>query len=794
MKQLFWLLDINHEVVEGSPEIGLWAIDESGAPILLRDRTYRPSFHLILEENERADEIMAKISGQPSLKILDIHRVRSRLLGRTMEALRVEIEDPDSIEDLARSMSRTLEIVQPLEADIRYSSKYMIDRGVLPARWNIAEVRRTDDTPGLGVSKVFDVVGETKPSELESVPDLDLLAFSITTGSEIGSPNPSRDAILAATAVTNSDGPIQFVSDGTDDSKVIQQLVEYFETSDPDIVFGFGSSLGDWPYLMRRAEKSRIGLSVDRSGGIPHQSLFGHISVTGRAAIDLLDFAELIPEVKVKTLSNISKFIGTKSAENVQEIEELRVFSMWKDEASRIMLLEMLRNRVKAILEVGQIFFDFGIEIAGLVSMPLDYVMASDVGHRVESYLMKRAHSLGELIPSRKDRAYESYKGGFVLEPEPGLHGDIAVLDFASMYPSLMIRYNISPDTFVRPDEEVPEDEVNTAPEVLHRFRKHPTGIYKQALANLIESRRRARLEMERSPKNSPIRRILDSRQRALKLITNAMYGYAGWAPARWYMREVAEATAAWGRKAISDTVESAKQLGLRVLYGDTDSVFIENDPMRIDTLLQRVKGQTGIEIRAEKFYRTLLFTEAKKRYAGLTEEGSVEIVGLEFARGDWSDISRQAQQRALEVLLRGGTTEMAISDVERLVFELRARKIPTDNLIIWKTLTKPLEEYEVRAPHVEAARALARRGFKLTAGDKIGYLVLKGKGRLAERSVPYVLAKPEDVDIEYYVQGQIVPAVHRVLAVFGVAEEQLMARLEAALESSDVSQQKTLF
>jgi DNA polymerase I len=794
LKQVFWLLDINHEVVDGSPEIRLWAIDESGAPILLRDRTYRPSFHLIPRENEKADEIIAKIAGQPSLKILDIQRVHSRLLGRPIEALKVEIEDPESIEDYAKSIAKKLESVQPLEADIRYSSKYMIDRGVLPARWNIAEVRRSDNMRGLGVSKVYDVVGETKPTDSESIPDLDLLAFSVTAGSEIGSPNPSRDAILAATVATSSDGPVQFIGDGTDDSNVIRQLVEYFKASDPDVVFGYGSSLVDWPYLIKRAEKSGIRLGVDRCGGAPHQSLFGHISVTGRAAIDLLDFAELIPEVKVKTLSNISKFIGTKSSESVQEIDELRVFSLWRNEGSRNTMLEMLRDRVKATLEVGRAFLNFGIEMAGLVSMPLDYVMASDVGHRVESYLMKRARSLGELIPSRKDRAYESYKGGFVLEPEPGLHRDIAVLDFTSMYPSLMIRYNISPDTFVRPDEEVPEGDVNTAPEVSHRFRKSPAGIYKEALADLIESRRRARLEMERSPKDSPLHRVLDSRQRALKVITNAMYGYAGWSPARWYMREVAEATAAWGRKAISDAIESARQLGLRVLYGDTDSVFIESDPKRVETLLQRVKIQTGIEIRVEKVYRTLLFTEAKKRYAGLTEEGSIEIVGLEFARGDWSDISRQAQQTALEVLLRGGTSEEAISHVEGLIIELRARKVPTESLIIWKTLTKPLEEYEVRAPHVEAARALARRGFRLTAGDKVGYLVVRGKGRLAERAVPYVLAKQEDVDIEYYVQGQILPAVHRVLAVFGVGEEQLRARLETALERGHPSLQKTLF
>ena len=177
--------------------------------------------------------------------------------------------------------------------------------------------------------------------------------------------------------------------------------------------------------------------------------------------------------------------------------------------------------------------------------------MTAAVGFRVEWFLIKQTRKIGELIPRRIEQPYRPYAGGLVLTPKPGLHDNIAVLDFKSMYPNIMIRYNLSPDTYVAPDEPEPPAGVYEAPEVRHRFRKAPPGFYKEALTYLIEVRRQNTQANEDFKPSTVEYSILDARQKAVKIITNAAYGYAGWIGARWYIKPVAEAASAWGRHTI---------------------------------------------------------------------------------------------------------------------------------------------------------------------------------------------------------------------------------------------------
>ena len=146
---------------------------------------------------------------------------------------------------------------------------------------------------------------------------------------------------------------------------------------------------------------------------------------------------------------------------------------------------------------------------------------------------------------------------------------------YKSLYPSIMIQKNVSPDTYLEPGEPEPPEGVNVAPEVGHRFRKEPPGLYKEVLASLIRARDEIRERLKALGPEDPMYRLLDARQKALKVVANATYGYAGWLGARWYKREVAESTTAWGRYVISRTVEMAKEMGIELIYGDTDSVFV---------------------------------------------------------------------------------------------------------------------------------------------------------------------------------------------------------------------------
>jgi DNA polymerase I len=317
---------------------------------------------------------------------------------------------------------------------------------------------------------------------------------------------------------------------------------------------------------------------------------------------------------------------------------------------------------------------------------------------------------------------------------------------------------------------------VYEAPEVKHRFRKEPAGFYKEVLSYLISVRDEIRSKMETINPKSVEYRVLDARQKAVKVITNASYGYAGWIGARWYIKPVAEAATAWGRYTILNAIKMVEKAGLKVVYGDTDSIFIKHEADKIEKLSEEIEEKLGLEIKPDKVYVRIFFTEAKKRYAGLLPDGRLDIVGLEVIRGDWAAIAKNVQEKVLEIILKEQSPKKAAKFVQQFIYELRQKRVPYRDLIIWKTLTKPVEEYEVKASHVEAAKMLREKGWKFAVGDKVGYVVVVGAGRLYERVKPYMFANYDEVDMEYYVSKQVVPAAARILGSFGITEEQLLS------------------
>ncbi|MEM1757724.1 MAG: DNA polymerase domain-containing protein, partial [Candidatus Bathyarchaeia archaeon] len=483
------------------------------------------------------------------------------------------------------------------------------------------------------------------------------------------------------------------------------------------------------------------------------------------------------PEVKMKTLENLADYLGIMKMQERILIEDVEFADHWDDKDKRENLKRFSMDNARCIMGVTEAILDFAIQLSSLVGLPLDHIGTAAVGFRVEWFLIKHAYKRGELVPKRVEKQYVPYAGAIVLKPKPGLHENIAVLDFTAMYPNLMIRYNISPDTYLSPDDPMPPSGAYTAPEVGHKFRKDPPGFYKEVLSYLINVRDRIRSEMKKYPPDSLEYRLLNARQKAIKVITNASYGYAGWIGARWYIKPVAEAVTAWGRQTILETIKIAKEEGVEVIYGDTDSIFIRYDPEKARRLELKIYERIGLEIKPDKIYKRIFFTEAKKRYAGLLPDGKLDIVGLEVIRGDWAPIAKRVQENVLEVILKENSPQKAAEHVRRIIEDLKNKRIPYRDLVIWKTLTKPIEEYAVKAAHVEAAKMLMEKGWKLALGDKVGYVVVVGPGKLYEKAKPYIFASYDEIDVEYYIRNQVIPAAIRVLEFFGITEEQLLGR-----------------
>lgn len=781
MEIIFQLLDASYEVVGSEPVIDLWGRTEDDKRVLIQVRGFRPYFYAVLDEGVDHNTVIASIRAlsKPSSPITGIKYLKRRFIGREVGVLKIETLIPASVRDYREAVARVPGVREVVEADIRFSMRYLIDTNLYPMRWYSIEVEE-GRLPGLRVDAYYVARGE--PRELEEYAGRDpleglrVMAFDIEVYNPQRSPDPRRDPVIIIGYMTDEGGePVLLVSEGNNDRRTISEFNKIILEYDPDIIVGYNQNRFDWPYLVERAKVLGVKLDVGRRINSPPQpSVYGHYSIPGRLNVDLYDFADEMYEVKMKTLEEVADYLGVLPKDKRVVLEWWQISDYWKNPEKRRILLEYARDDVYSTYGLVGKFLPFGAQLSQVSGIPMDQVMAASVGFRLEWRLMREAHKLGELVPNRRERREPSYTGAIVLKPKPGLHKDIAVLDFASMYPNIMARYNVGPDTLVKPGENVKPNSVNRAPEVGHMFRKEPPGFFKKVVEKLLRIRRNIKAEMKKYKEGSPNYNLLNERQRAVKVLANASYGYLGWPYARWYCRECAESITAWGRTLIRGAIQKARELGLNVIYGDTDSLFVTNDRERVERLIAWIEDVLGFDVKIDKVYRKVFFTEAKKRYVGLTEDGKIDVVGFEAARGDWSELAKEAQIRVAEIVLRTGSIEEAVNYVRRVIGDVKSLNVDIRKLVIWKTLSRRLDEYVAEQPHIMVARMMEKMGIKVGPGSKIGYVVVKGSGSLSKRVKPYFAVEREEIDVDYYVDKQIIPSALRILSYFGVTEKRL--------------------
>ncbi|MGQ9720990.1 MAG: DNA-directed DNA polymerase [Candidatus Jordarchaeum sp.] len=774
MRLDFWILDVGQTVEDGVSKVLLWGIDSKDNRVLVVDDTFKPYFYVLPEEGVDAGVLARSLKGLSveDSPILGVDVVRRRLFGKSLDVVRVVFQNFDYASKYVKLFKKSAGVADCVEVDVRHYVRYLADKGVHPCSWYSAEVQKVGDVKNGGYS-VFSLLEDLKSVERVDLPNLRVLAFDIEVYSPSGALNPDKEPVIIISTVTSRDEEQQFIARDKDDLNVFKGFIKYVSVFDPDVIVGYDSNFFDFPFLIGRAKRLRVKFALGRDGSEPHLSVYGHVSVAGRAHLDLYDMVDMVVEVKVKTLKNIADYLKVMAKNSRVLIDHSQIPKYWDDKDLRKQLLQYASQDAKSTIGVAEKLLPTAISMAQVSGMPMDQVMRAGVGFRVENMLMAEAHSIDELIPNKTISREGTYIGGYVLKPVPGVHDNIAVFDFASMYPNLMIKYNISPDTYVPPDEKVSENKLNIAP-VGHRFRKEPPGFYKRIIENLIEERKKIQKNMAKLKPHTLQYSMMDERQKAFKIMTNAVYGYAGWFGARWYLKPVAEATSAWGREFIKETIELAKSHGLNVIYADTDSVFITNSE-KVEQFDREVTQKLGLEIKPDKVYKRVFFTEAKKKYAGLLKDGTLDVVGFEIVRGDWPEIAREVQETVLNIVLREKDLDKAIKFVNDTIRKLREGKVSLEELVIWETLTKTPDKYKIKAPHVIAAKRLIKEGGRLEAGSKIGYVIVKGEGSISDRAIPYSLADISKVDIEYYINRQVVSAALRVLEYFGVKENQFI-------------------
>jgi len=345
----------------------------------------------------------------------------------------------------------------------------------------------------------------------------------------------------------------------------------------------------------------------------------------------------------------------------------------------------------------------------------------------------------------------KKYQGAIVRDPVPGIHFDVTVVDFASLYPSAIHNWNLSYDTLLCKHDHC---KTNLIPGTQHWACTERRGMTSELIGSLKDLR-----VLWYKPKAKDMNLTEDERffyhvtQQALKVFLNASYGVFGAESFPLYCPPLAESTAAVGRYAMAEAGRISEEMGVEVLYGDTDSVFLAHPTQeQTDTLVKWADEALGIDLEVEKTYRYAIFSKRKKNYLGVYKDGRMDIKGLTGKKRHIPPILKSAFDE-LTNILSGVQTEdefpMAKEDIKGLVSEvhtrLKEREFKIEEVAFQMQLGKPLKAYDTNPQHVKAARMLVEMGYEIDQGDIIRYVVTKKDVK------PSIIAEPKDVDIKKY-------------------------------------------
>jgi DNA polymerase-2 len=392
------------------------------------------------------------------------------------------------------------------------------------------------------------------------------------------------------------------------------------------------------------------------------------------------------------------------------------------------------------------------IELARLSGIPLQRLARTSPGTAISAMQVATALRRGILVPYKKREPEEfksgvdlvvTDKGGLTYLPRPGLHENVGELDFASMYPSLMDRYNISPETIncgcCRPGIPVPEIGAHTC--VRRR------GLVPETIAPIL-SKRRLLKERQTATAFPEERDLFRKRQTALKWLLVVCFGFLGYRNARFGRIEAHEAVTAWGREKLLAAKEIAESCGFLFLHGLTDAIWVKRQGAAEEDyreLAERITEKTGMPIALEGVYRWLAFLPSKRnpsvavpnRFAGAFSTGEIKTRGIAMRRSDTPPTVAALQRGLLERMAAAET----LSDLRALLPELREivrcavaelyeGRIPPEALAIARRLSKAPEQYVANTAAAAVTRELCGRGVTLRPGSKIRYLLADGKGR----------------------------------------------------------------
>ncbi len=800
----FFPLDGTYRVVDGKAAIILYGKSVDGRQVCIVDDNFEPYFYAVPKEGANIREKLEKIrieSDDGELFVTKTEAVSKKFLGKDVVVIKVYVNLPSGV-PAVRDVIKDWDAIGSIhEFDIPFARRYFIDKNVTPLVLHQATGSWASQKSRVAVFRA-DSIEQAAEDTLHSPR---VLAFDIETYSPFD---------LAIDAEKNPVIMLSFYSEGfkkvfvwkrfkTDidyvefvdsEAALIEKFKETIDNFKPDILTGYFSDGFDLPYIKTRADKYKIKLDI----GLDYSELrikSGKETTAAITGITHLDIFKFIKKVMGSTMETYSYDLNAVASELLDEkkhdVPLAELSGVWDSNP------EALEKFCKYNLNDSLLTYNLAVkmmptitEMVKIVGIPIYDVNRMGFSQLVEWYIMKQAQKFNEIAPNKphndevQRRRLNTYQGAFVYEPKPGLYKDIVVFDFRSLYPTILGSHNIGPDTI---DCACCSDTAKITPDEneKHWFCTKRKGFIPILIEDLIT--RRMRIKEIIKEEGQDKFRFLDARQNSLKLLANSFYGYLGFFGARWYSIECARSVTAWGRSYIHSVIGKAQKEGFLVLYSDTDSVFLTMDGKSkndAEKFAQSINLELPglMELEYEGFYPAGIFVSAKlgpfgakKKYALLSEQGTLKIKGFETVRRNWSLIAKDVQEKVLNIILKEHDTKKALEYVKNVIGDLKSKRIPIEKVIIHTQLQKEIFDYASKGPHVAVAQRLKNKGKNIGPGTIIKYVVTQGNDIIRNRSKLPEEIKENEYDADYYINNQVIPSVERIFNVLGFKKENLL-------------------
>jgi len=685
---------------------------------------------------------------------------------------KVIVDNPGSVIKLRKDLKE----FEPIEANIPHVYRFLIDN-------NLYAMRMYEHNE----EGVFEKVVDEKIK-------LKMASFDLEVYNKEGIPNAEKDAILMISYCDEKESRVFHWEKGKGSEKeMILDFLSKIKKEKIDVLTGYNSSGFDLPYLKKRCSVLGIELDLSKDGSpvnIKKGAFSTKADIFGLLHFDSYDGVAFLNKIGAmnipkKDLESVYKEMFGKEK---LDVEPWKIWRMWEEGGEELKtLIQYNKEDAIAAYEIAKELLPLYIEISKIIGLPIYEITRMSTSQMVEWILIREAIQKGMIIPNTpsekevKQRMMNGIKGGFVKQPEKGLHEKIAVCDFRSLYPTLIIAYNIDKTTYNKKC-----DDYNVSPKG-HRFCKKPIGLIPKMLKELLEKRIEIKKQMKQFKEGTNDYKFFYYRQWALKIIANSSYGYMVYARAKWYSREAGESVTSWAREKIHETIKKAEEDGFKVLYTDTDSIFLKLGDKKtkedVFNLVRKINKDLpeGMELEFEGYFPRGIFVSSKKgeravkkKYALIREDGALEIKGFELVRRDWSNIAKETQRKVIKTILEQGSPEKAKEVVKKVINEIRERKINLKEFIIYTQIKRKVSSYEQQAPHVKAAKKLIKAGYKVKTGNILEYVIVQGSGSISDRAIPIQLIGNKKYDADYYINNQVLPAVMKIIREVGITEDEL--------------------